>query len=161
MKKHQITLYVNEKEYTVLVEPRLTLADLLREQLHLAGTKKSCNKGECGACSVIMDGKLVLSCLILAVAANGSRIQTIEGVGTVNDLHPLQDAFLEEGAVQCGYCTPAMILAAKALLDQNPSPTEHEVRQAISGNLCRCTGYHRIVQGVLRAADKINAGGAK
>jgi len=157
MKKVRIGFKVNDRDYDILVEPNKTLADVLREQLLLSGTKKSCAEGECGACSVIVDGKLVVSCLMLAVSADGSVIETVEGLGTTKNLHPLQKAFIEEGAIQCGYCTPGMLMAAKALLDRNPSPNEDQVREAISGNLCRCTGYNAIVRAILKAAKSMEA----
>ncbi|WP_309493169.1 (2Fe-2S)-binding protein [Candidatus Hecatella orcuttiae] len=147
-----IKLNVNGEDYEVAVKPHWTLLHVLRNELNLTGTKYGCGTGECGACTVLMDGKAVKSCVLLAAQAEGRRIITIEGLAKGPDLHPLQKAFIEEGAIQCGYCTPGMILAAKALLDENPDPTEQEVREAISGNLCRCTGYVKPVKAILAAA---------
>lgn len=146
--KRLIHLTVNEKEYEIAVEPNQTLVDMLRYQLELTGTKKGCGMGDCGSCTVIMDGKAVNSCLVLAVQANGKHITTIEGLETDEGLHPVQKAFMEKGAVQCGFCSSGMILSAKNLLDNNPNPSELEIRTAISGNLCRCTGYQKIVEAV-------------
>jgi carbon-monoxide dehydrogenase small subunit len=140
---------VNGEEVTGWVEPRRTLLDFLREDLDLIGSKKGCDLGNCGACTILMGGKPINSCLVLAVEAEGQEILTIEGMSEGMKLHPIQDAFIQHGAVQCGYCTPGMILSAKALLDENPHPTEEEVRVAISGNLCRCTGYKKIVEAIL------------
>ncbi len=151
-KKIEIT--VNGRLYRLGVEPRATLLDVIRYDLGLTGTKAGCEKGECGTCTVIMDNRPVNSCLILAVEADGSEILTIEGLATGEDLHPLQKSFVEMGAIQCGFCTPGMILVAKALLDKNPKPTEREIRQAIAGNLCRCTGYDKIV----KAIQKVSGG---
>lgn len=148
-----ISLTVNKKTYEVAVEPNKTLAQLLREDLNLLGTKIGCGIGDCGACTVIMDGRTVNSCLVLAVQADGSKVTTIEGIADGQKLHPVQQAFVEHGAVQCGFCTPGMVLSAKTLLDKNPKPTELEVREALSGNLCRCTGYQKIVEAV-QAASK-------
>ena len=136
------------------VEPKRRLLDVLRNDLFLTGTKEGCGRGECGACTVILDGKAVNSCLTLAVQADGGRILTIEGLQNGEKLHPLQEAFIEHGAIQCGYCTPGMILSAKALLDEDPNPTEEGVRTAMAGNLCRCTGYVKIVEAVLSAARR-------
>jgi len=145
-----IKITVNKQEYELAVEPNLTLLDLLRNTMGLTGTKKGCDEGDCGACTVLLDGKPVSSCLVLAVQANGKDILTIEGVGLENGavLHPLQKAFVENGAIQCGFCTPGMILSAKALLDRNPHPSREEIQRAISGNLCRCTGYQKIVEAI-------------
>lgn len=145
---------VNNLEYDVAVKPGQTLLDVLRYELRLTGAKEGCSAGNCGACTVILDGQAVNSCLILAVEAEGKEITTIEGLAQGGQLHPLQKAFMDEGAVQCGYCTPGMILAAKAFLDSNPHPTESEIRQAIAGNLCRCTGYNKIVRAILRASHQ-------
>jgi carbon-monoxide dehydrogenase small subunit len=152
--KQLITLTVNNQEYELAVEPNLTLLDLLRYHLELTGTKKGCDEGDCGACTVIMNGKPVSSCLVLAVQANGKEILTIEGMETEEGIHPIQQAFVDNGAIQCGYCTPGMILSAKALLDRNPHPSEEEIRTAISGNLCRCTGYQKIVEAIEEASVK-------
>ncbi len=147
-----LTFSVNNITYTIAVEPHVTLVDVLREKLGLTGTKKSCNEGECGACTVLMDGKPVASCCMLAVDAQNKSITTIEGLAEGENLHPLQVAFVRHGGIQCGYCTPGMIMSAKALLDEKPDPTPLEVRTAISGNLCRCTGYQQIVDSVMAAA---------
>ena len=154
--KRIITLTVNDKEYEVAVNPNRTLVDLLRYDLGLTGTKKGCDEGDCGTCTVIMDGKAVNSCLVLAVQANGRQIETIEGVETEEGLHPIQQAFVEKGAIQCGFCTPGMILSGKNLLERNPNPDEEEIRTAISGNLCRCTGYQKIVEAIKAASEKGN-----
>ncbi len=152
MMKKLINLTVNRKKYELAVMPNMTLADMLRKELGLTGTKKACDAGDCGSCTVILDGKPVNSCLVLAVQANGREVLTIEGMEQDGALHPIQDAFVEKGAIQCGFCSPGMILSAKALLDANPNPTELEVRTAISGNLCRCTGYQKIVEAILSTA---------
>jgi aerobic carbon-monoxide dehydrogenase small subunit len=152
--KQVIRLRVNGEEHEALVKPNMTLLDFLRNGLGLTGTKKGCDEGDCGACTVLLDGKPVNSCLVLALEANGKDVLTIEGLSQGGELHPLQRAFIEKGAVQCGYCSPGMLLSAKALLSENPTPTEHEVRSAISGNLCRCTGYVKIVEAILAAAKK-------
>ena len=152
--KQLIELRINGEYYEVAVKTSQALLEVLRDSLGFTGAKKACDRGDCGACTVIMDGKPVVSCLILAVEAKGRDILTIEGLGK-DGLHPLQQAFLEHGAIQCGFCTPGMILASKALLDQNPKPTEVEVREAISGNLCRCTGYSKIIEAVLAGSRKL------
>ena len=152
--KHNIKLRINEKLYEVEIQPWRTLLEVLRDQLGLFGTKKSCDEGHCGACTVLVDGKAVNSCLVLAVEADGKDILTIEGLAKKGQLHPLQEAFVQYGAIQCGYCTPGMILSAKALLDENPHPTEEEICTAIAGNLCRCTGYSKIIQAIKACADK-------
>ena len=144
----EIRLTVNWQKYTLKIEPEVLLVDLLRDNLGLTGTKKGCEIGECGACTVIMDGKAVNSCLVLAIQADGSKIRTIEGISENGELHPLQKAFLEHDAVHCGFCTPGMVLSAISLLEQNPEPTEYEIREAIAGNLCRCTGYQQIVDAI-------------
>ena len=146
--KSLIHLTINDKEYEVAVQPNQTLVDMLRYELRLTGTKKGCGTGDCGSCTVIMDGKPVNSCLVLAVQANGRKITTIEGLESEEGLHPIQKAFVEKGAIQCGFCSPGMILSSKSLLDKNPKPTEDEIRRAISGNLCRCTGYQKIIEAV-------------
>lgn len=148
-----ITITVNGRQHVLERVPvNRTLLDLLRWDLGLTGTKEGCGEGECGACTVLLDGQPVNSCLVLAVQADGRQVLTVEGLAAGGNLHPLQQAFIEEGAVQCGYCTPGMLMAAAALLAHNPSPSEEEVRQAISGNLCRCTGYRSIIKAILRAA---------
>jgi aerobic carbon-monoxide dehydrogenase small subunit len=154
-----IVLNVNQREYPVEVAPDDLLVDVLREKLGLTGTKKGCSTGDCGACTVILDGRAVTSCMILAVSAEGKAITTIEGLPVDGQLDPIQQSFLDHHAVQCGYCTPGMVLSAKALLDENPHPSEDEIRQAISGNLCRCTGYQKIVEAV-QAVVAIPEGGA-
>jgi carbon-monoxide dehydrogenase small subunit len=148
MMKKMICLTINGKEYELAVAPNMTLADLLREELLLTGTKKGCELGDCGTCTVIMNGKAVNSCLVLAVQASGKEITTVEGLETDDGLHPLQEKFIENGAIQCGFCTSGMLLSAKTLLDKNPKPDELEIRTAISGNLCRCTGYQKIVESI-------------
>jgi len=150
--KKLITLTINKRSYELAVAPNKTLAQVLREELNLPGTKIGCGIGDCGACTVILDGRTVNSCLVLAVQANGSEITTIEGVAEGQNLHPVQQAFVDHGAIQCGFCTPGMVLSAKNLLDRNPRPTESQIREALSGNLCRCTGYQKIVEAV-RAAS--------
>lgn len=154
MTRHEISLRVNGRKYDLTVDSRRTLLRVIREDLGLKGTKKGCEEGECGACSVIVDGRVVDSCLYLAVEADGKEILTIEGLRRGRVLHPLQQSFIDHGAFQCGYCTPGMILTAKALLDKNPHPTEEEVRKGIEGNFCRCTGYQKIVQAILAAAGR-------
>lgn len=153
--KHSINLKINGEPYEVSVKPNTTLLDLLRDEIGLTGTKKGCDTGQCGACTVLLDGKSINSCLVLAVDANGKEVLTIEGLASDGKLHPLQEAFIQEGAVQCGYCTSGMILSAKALLDENPTPKEEEVKKAIAGNLCRCTGYIRIVKAILNVAERL------
>ena len=153
--KVKVHLKVNGLAYETEVEPRRTLLELIREDLELTGTKEGCGLGECGTCTVLLDGKPIKSCITLAIQANGREVTTIEGVEKSDGtLHPLQQAFIDHGAIQCGFCTPGMILSAKALLDENPRPTELEVRQAIAGNLCRCTGYQKIVEAILYVASK-------
>ena len=153
--KQTISLRVNGESYELAIDARRTLLEVLRDGLGLTGAKKGCNSGDCGACTVIMDGKPVVSCLVLAVEAQGRDILTIEGLAIDGHLHPIQSAFIEYGAIQCGYCTPGMIMSAKALLDANPKPTEEEVRQSISGNLCRCTGYVKIVEAIVAASQRL------
>ena len=148
---------INGEGTEFLCEPRQSLLEVLRETLGLTGTKEGCNDGNCGACSVIMDGRLVNSCLVLAAEADGSEITTIEGVAQGSQLHPLQQAFLEQAALQCGICTPGFIISAKALLEQEPRPSEERIRFWLSGNLCRCTGYDKIVRAVQVAADRMQA----
>lgn len=154
--KQYIKTKINGTEYELLVEPKTTLAQLLRYELGLTGTKVGCDLGDCGACTVLMDGKPVNSCLVLAVRANGREITTIEGLEEDGKLHPLQKTFVEKGAIQCGFCTPGMILSAKALLERNPKPSRAHIREALSGNLCRCTGYQKIVDAVEEASREIN-----
>lgn len=153
--KISVSLRVNGRDYTVTVAPNARLLDVLRDELLLIGTKEGCAIGECGACTVIMDGKAVNSCLVLAASAAGKEITTIEGLEQGGRLHPLQEAFMQHNALQCGFCTPGMIMSAKALLDQNPHPTRAEIKAAIAGNLCRCTGYEQIVDAIEEAAEKV------
>ncbi|HUT69869.1 MAG TPA: (2Fe-2S)-binding protein [Desulfatiglandales bacterium] len=153
MKKHQIRTTVNGEEYRLLVDQKKTLLDLLRDDLGLTGTKKGCDEGECGACSVILDGKVVNSCLVLAVEADKAEILTIEGIHREGDLHPIQKAFVDSGAIQCGFCTPGMIVTTKAMLDEIPDPSEEDIKHYLEGNLCRCTGYSKIIDAV-NAATK-------
>ena len=143
---------VNGQEYEITAEQWRTLLDVLRYDLGLTGTKEGCGTGDCGTCTVLLDGKAVNSCLVFIAEVEGKEITTIEGLAQRGELHPLQQSFIEEGAVQCGFCTPGVILTAKALLDSNPHPTEVEVRRAIAGNLCRCTGYDKIVRAIMRVA---------
>ena len=151
--KTHVTTNINGEEVQFLCEPHQSLLEVLRETLGLMGTKEGCNNGNCGSCNVILDGVLVNSCLVWAVEIQGRSVTTIEGIATSNGLHPLQQKFVEHAALQCGYCTPGFIVASKALLDQNPKPNEDEVRAWLAGNLCRCTGYDRIIRAVLDAAD--------
>lgn len=152
-----ITVTVNGQTHTLEVEPRLLLVHLIREVLNLTGTHVGCDTSNCGACTVLLDGKAVKSCTVFAVQANGRSIQTIEGVAEGGNLHPLQEGFWEQHGLQCGFCTPGMIMTAKALLSKNPNPSEDEIRRAISGNLCRCTGYVKIVEAIQYAAEKLQA----
>ncbi|MEE8204835.1 MAG: (2Fe-2S)-binding protein [Dehalococcoidales bacterium] len=154
--KQVFTLNVNGETYEVLAEPTEPLVKVIRFRVGLTGTKEGCGTGDCGACTILLDGKPVTSCLMLVAQAQGKQITTIEGVAQNGQLHPLQQAFIDHGAVQCGFCTPGMILSAKALLDENPHPSEQEVREAIAGNLCRCTGYVKIVSAILAAADNLS-----
>lgn len=158
MATYPITLTVNGESVSLAVEPRLLLVHLIRENLNLTGTHIGCDTTSCGACTVILDGKAVKSCTIFAVQANGRHIQTIEGLAN-GGLHPLQEGFWEKHGLQCGYCTPGMIMSAKAFLAKNPTPTDDEIRQAIAGNLCRCTGYVKIVEAIQYAAEKMQAQG--
>lgn len=155
MKKHHVTATINGELTEFLCEPQQTLLDALRDELGLTGTKEGCSSGDCGACSVIVNGRLVCSCLVLAAEADGAEVETIEGLAHGDTLHPLQQKFLEHAALQCGFCTPGFLVAAKALLDANPDPTETEVRYWLAGNLCRCTGYDKIVRAVLAAAAEL------
>ena len=155
MKQIEVTLTVNKKERRAAVAPRLLLSDFLRHNLHLHGTHVGCEHGVCGACTVIVDGAAVRSCLMFAVQADGCEVTTVESLGSINKLHPLQQAFWEEGGLQCGFCTPGMLMVAIELLSKNPNPTEDEIREAISGNLCRCTGYQNIVKSIESAAKKM------
>jgi carbon-monoxide dehydrogenase small subunit len=146
-----LTMRVNGEDVSIHIEPDALLLDVLRDQLALMGTKEACGQGECGACTVLLDGEPVTSCLVPALKAQGREVVTVEGLASGQELHPLQKAFVEHGAVQCGYCTPGMLMSAKALLDTNPHPTDQEIKEAISGNLCRCTGYVKIVEAIKAA----------
>ena len=150
-----VTVTVNGTRYTRAVEPRLLLSDFLRHDLGLTGTHVGCEHGVCGACTVLFDGQPVRSCLMFAVQANGYEVLTVEGLGTMDDLHPLQEAFREAHGVQCGFCTPGLLMSLLPFLEENPNPAEQEIREAISGNLCRCTGYQHIVDAVQLAAEKM------
>ena len=155
MKTVTITTTVNGERFTRSAPVNITLVEFIRDELHLNGTKEGCDEGECGACTILFDGHPFNSCLVLAAEADGHEITTIEGMAHDGRLHPIQEAFLEVGAVQCGYCTPGMILSAKAVLDEFPDPTEAQIRTGIEGNICRCTGYNRIVSAIQLAAKKI------
>ena len=157
MKKHPISFTVNGDLQELFVEPRKTLLAVIRDTIGLTGTKEGCSTGDCGACTVIVDGEPVTSCMMLAVSANGKEITTIEGISSPGQLHPVQQAFLEKGGYQCGFCTPGFIMAAKALLDDNPNIPEDEMRHALGGNICRCTGYTKIIEAVLSAAETMRA----
>jgi carbon-monoxide dehydrogenase small subunit len=152
-----ITAIINGEQTDFLADQRDSLLDALRERIGLTGAKEGCNNGNCGACAVIMDGRLVNSCCVMAAEVEGADITTIEGVASEDALHPLQQAFLEEAALQCGICTPGFIMASKALLDQNPNPSEHEIRFWLAGNLCRCTGYDKIIRAVMSASEKMRS----
>lgn len=152
----KVSINVNGINYTKDIDPSIRLIDFLRDDLKLKGTKEGCGEGECGACTVIVNGKAINSCLMLASSADGKNVITIEGVSDKDKLHPIQEAFMEVGAIQCGYCTPGMILSAKALLDKKPNASEEEIKVSLSGNLCRCTGYKKIIQAVMLAQDKLN-----
>ena len=155
MAKVHVQTKINGEEVEFLCEPRQSLLEVLREELGFTGTKEGCNDGNCGACSVTVDGVLVDSCLVLAVETDGQEVSTVEGLATAEGLHPLQQKFLEHASLQCGICTPGFLVAAKSLLDKNPDPSEHEVRHWLAGNLCRCTGYDMIVRAVLDAAKAV------
>ena len=155
MSKIHVTTTINGEPAEFLTEPQMALLDILRDEMHLTGSKEGCGSGDCGACSVIMDGRVVCSCLVLGVEAEGRDITTIEGIATGEDLHPVQRKFLEHAALQCGFCTPGLIVATKALLDRNPDPTETEARYWLAGNLCRCTGYDKIIRAVMDAAAEM------
>lgn len=153
MDKVTIRFTLNGEDQELEVSSRITLLDLLREELNLTGTKRGCEIGECGACTVILNGEPVNSCLVLAPQVDGSEIWTIEGLSRLDEIHPIQKAFVEAGAVHCGFCTPGMVMSAKALLDKNPEPTEQDIKLAISGNLCRCTGYKQIIDAIKLASE--------
>ena len=155
--KHAVRLTVNGEPSELLVEPYCSLLDLLRDQLHLTGTKRGCDEGDCGACTVLLQGKAVTSCMVLALDARDQEIITVEGLARGDRLHPIQEAFIKFGGVQCGYCTPGLIMSALGLLLENPHPTEEDVRFGIGGNLCRCTGYSKVVQAILKAAEAMPA----
>lgn len=155
----QIIFTLNGKEARANVEPQETLLNVLREQFGLLGTKEACREGECGACTVLVDGEAMVSCIYPARKAAGKHITTIEGLRRGEELHPIQQAFIDTGAVQCGYCTPGMVLSAKALLDKDPNPSEETIKHAMSGNVCRCTGYVRIIQAVQLAAERLRENG--
>lgn len=152
--KRELKLTVNGEPYEVLIEPRTTLLSLIRDHLGLTGTKEGCSEGMCGACTVLVEGKAVKSCLVLALQVQGKKVTTIEGLVQGGQLHPIQDSFIEHGAVQCGFCTPGMVLSAKAFLDEHPNPTEEDVKFAIAGNLCRCTGYVKIIEAITDMASR-------
>ena len=152
MKKRLIELRINDESYDLAVESQRTLLEVLREDLGLTGTREACGTGECGACTVLIDGKPILSCLTLAIEVQGKEIVTIEGMTSGGDLHPLQKAFIQYGAIQCGYCTSGMILNAKSILDENPRPSREEILKGLEGNLCRCTGYNKIVEAIMEAS---------
>ena len=158
MAKHHVSAIVNNDPVEFLCETDQTLLDCLRDELNLTGAKEGCSSGDCGACSVMIDGRLVCSCLVLGVEANGMKIETIEGMAQGDKLHPLQQKFLEHAALQCGICTPGVLIAAKALLAKNPNPTETETRYWLAGNLCRCTGYDKIIRAVMDAASEMRKG---
>jgi carbon-monoxide dehydrogenase small subunit len=153
-----VTTTINGDEYDFLCEPGQTLVDVLRNELELTGTKEGCSTGDCGACSVRVDGRLVCSCLVLAIEVDGKSVETIEGMAVGDELHPLQRAFLELNGSQCGICTPGVLIAAKTLLEKNPDPTETEIRYWLAGNLCRCTGYDKIIRSVQAAAEEMRKG---
>jgi carbon-monoxide dehydrogenase small subunit len=154
-RKRHVQTTINGEQMEFLCLPHQSLSEVLRDELHMIGTKEGCTTGDCGACSVMLEGRLVCACLVLAIEAEDAEISTIEGMASGEELHPLQQKFLEHAALQCGVCTPGFLVAAKALLDHNPDPTEHEVRYWLSGNLCRCTGYDKIVAAVLDAAQSL------
>ena len=157
MSKHHVTTTINGDPVEFLCDTQETLLDVLRDELHLTGSKEGCASGDCGACSVMIDNRLVCSCLVLGVEAEGANIETVEGVADGEKLHPVQQRFLEEAALQCGVCTPGFVVAAKALLEKNPNPTETEARYWLAGNLCRYTGYDKIIKAVMKAAEDLRA----
>ncbi|MGD8984911.1 MAG: (2Fe-2S)-binding protein [Desulfobacteraceae bacterium] len=158
MKMKEISFTLNGKPYALSVKPWRTLLELIREDLSFTGTKEGCGQGECGSCTVIMGGKTVNSCLVPALEADNQEIITIEGLVDGDNLHPIQDAFVEQAGMQCGFCTPGMIISAKALLDKNPNPSEKEIREGIAGNFCRCTGYTKIIESISAAAEVMKGG---
>lgn len=155
MAKQYVTTIVNGDNVEVLCDPTQTLLDVLRDEMDMTGTKEGCGTGDCGACSVTLDGVLVCSCLVLGIEANGKKVETIEGMAQGEELHPLQRKFIDHVALQCGICTPGLLIASKALLEENPDPTEEEIRYWLAGNLCRCTGYHKIIEAVKDAAAEM------
>lgn len=155
MAKQYVTTTVNGDAVELLCDPTQTLLDVLRDELDMKGTKEGCGTGDCGACSVMLDGVLVCSCLVFGIEANGKSVDTIEGMAEGDELHPLQQKFIDHIALQCGICTPGLLIAARALLDENPNPTESEIRYWLAGNLCRCTGYHKIIEAVQDAAAEM------
>jgi carbon-monoxide dehydrogenase small subunit len=157
----KITFTLNGQKQTVEIQPSETLAHMLREKLGLTGTKIGCEEGECGACTVIVNGKTVTSCIYPAMKVDGAQVETIEGLSSTGKLHPIQEAFIEHFAAQCGYCTPGFIMSTKALLDKNPHPSDEEIKEAIAGNLCRCTGYYQIIDAIKAAVGKISGGSDK
>jgi carbon-monoxide dehydrogenase small subunit len=159
--KHHINTTVNGQSYSLEVEPRKTLLSVLRDQLHLTGTKEGCSTGDCGACTVIMDGATYTSCLVLGVEANGKDITTVEGIAEEGKLHPVQESFVKKGGLQCGFCTAGLIVSSVALLDENPDPSEDDVLTALAGNLCRCTGYTKITEAVKDASKVMKRRAAK
>jgi carbon-monoxide dehydrogenase small subunit len=158
VKKEIANFNINDRSYEVIISPGLTLSELLREHLDLTGTKKACGVGQCGSCTVLVDGRPTLACSTLAIAVQDKKILTIEGLSKGTQLHPLQQSFIDHGAIQCGFCTPGMIMMAKALLDNNPNLTRQEVQEGLGGNLCRCTGYLKIIDAVMAAADRMKRG---
>lgn len=156
--KQEISFTVNGEKYKILVSPQQTLLEILREELGFTGTKKGCDDGKCGACTVLLNGKAVRACLTLAVNVKGKEITTIEGLAQNGELHPIQRNFIEHGAIQCGFCSPGMIMAAKSFLEENPKPAGEEIKEALSGNICRCTGYVKIVEAIKAAAEEMNKG---
>jgi carbon-monoxide dehydrogenase small subunit len=159
MKKEIATFKINGRSYEAIITPNMTLSELLREKLDLTGTKYACGVGECGSCTVLVDGKPTLSCSTLAIAVRNKDILTIEGLARGTELHPIQQAFIDTGAMQCGFCSPGMIMMSKSLLDENPKPTREEVKEGLGGNLCRCTGYVKIIDAVMAAAETMSKGG--
>lgn len=156
--KQLISLKINGQEYDLAIHPNRTLLEVLREDLMLTGTKEGCDDGVCGTCTVLLNGAPIRSCLYLAIEAPGKEVTTIEGLAEGKNLHPIQQAFIDHGAIQCGYCTPGMILASKALLDKNPAPTEQDIKLAISGNFCRCTGYNKIITAIQACSQAVEGG---
>ena len=160
MARNHVTTTINGEPAEFLCDTEQTLLDVLRDELHLTGSKEGCSSGDCGACSVTIDGRLVCACLVLAVEAEGTEVETIEGMADGDQLHPLQQKFLDHAALQCGFCTPGILNMAKAFLDKNPDPTETELRYGLAGNLCRCTGYDKIIRAIMDAAKEMRASGS-